>query len=124
MFEMDKLKEVTKDTVHQEVARYRGSGYRFVTMSCSYNPKTEKIEMFYHFDKACNKEHLKLVMDKSDSLESISSIYFAACLVENEIQEHFGIVFHNKAIDFGGRFIMAEDAPETPYLSNDFKVNK
>ena len=47
-------------------------------------------------------------------MPSISNLFFAAVLVENEIQDLFGIVIKDLAIDFKGRFILSDGAPVAP----------
>jgi hypothetical protein len=42
-------------------------------------------------------------------------VYFAALLVENEIQDFFGIAFEGLAVDFKGMLYLEEEAIKTPY---------
>ena len=57
-------------------------------------------EILYHFDKDLRLTHFRLTVSGGASVPSISSVYFAAFLVENEIQDLFGIRFKGLAVDY------------------------
>lgn len=108
--------DIEYDHVQNEVAILHRQGYRLVTMTCLDAGKA--YEVIYHFDKAYHLCHLRLRLPKGTPLPSISSLYFAANLVENEIKDMFGIVVEGLAIDYHGRFLLSEDAPATPLNKN------
>ena len=86
---------------------------RFATATCL--DMGDKFEVIYHFEFKEGVEfmkHIRLSIDKEDILPSISSIYFCAALVENEIQDHFKIKISGLAIDFQKRFLRAKESPE------------
>ena len=126
MFVLENVKEVSIENLHAEVARYKATGYRFVTATSVEDTENDDggFWVYYHFDKDLNKEHFKVHIKKDQELESISSIFWAAFVVENEIQELHGIKILNKAIDFAGRLMLAEDAPQCHLLkkSQDFQI--
>jgi ech hydrogenase subunit D len=99
---------VTPDTVVGEAAKMRSNGYRFVTMSCM-EADEHGIELLYHFDKNLEIRHLRLSVSKSNGVPSVSQVYFAAFLVENEIQDLFGIKIDGIAIDYGHTLYMEKD---------------
>ena len=88
-------------------------GYRFVTMTVV--DKGEEFDIFYHFDLDYKMTTLKLELKKGDTLPSISGVCFAAVVVENEIQDLFGITITGLAIDYEKHFILAPDAPAQPF---------
>ncbi|MEG1980195.1 MAG: hypothetical protein RR060_05680, partial [Victivallaceae bacterium] len=53
-------------------------------------------------------------LKKGESLQSISKICFPALLVENEIQDLFGIIIEDMVIDYNKLFILSADAPLQP----------
>ena len=55
------------------------------------------------------------MLKKGEILPSISGICFAAVVVENEIQDLFGITISGLAIDYEKHFILAADAPARPF---------
>lgn len=95
-----------------EVWKLKTDGYRFVTMTCL--DAGDAHEVIYHFDKNYQLKHLRLALPKGTTLPSISGVFFAAVLVENEIKDLFGVDFSGLAVDFKGRFILSDGAPVAP----------
>ncbi len=89
-------------------------GYRFVTMTC--NDEGEQFDLIYHFDVDYKLSNLRVKLPKDAECPSISRVYFAAVVIENEIKDLFGVKFTGLAIDYGGRLIMSENGPKTPQL--------
>lgn len=67
------------------------------------------VELLYHFDKDLELVHYRLSALKQASVQSISPIFFAAFLVENEIIDQFGLEFKDLALDFGGTLYLDDD---------------
>jgi ech hydrogenase subunit D len=97
-----------------EVAKLKVQGYRFVTLTCTELDATS-VDILYHFDKGLELKHLRLTSGKADPVPSISPVYFAALLVENEIQDFFGLKFEGLVVDFQGTLYLEEEAIKTPY---------
>ena len=75
----------------------------------------EKFEIIHHFQLEDSIEwvkHIRVVIDKEDTLPSISNIYLCAVLCENEIQDHFNVKISGLALDFKKRFLRAKESPE------------
>jgi len=88
-------------------------GYRFVTMTVV--DVGEAFDIYYHFDLDYEMTVYKLALPKGTELPSISGICFAAVIVENEIQDLFGIKVVNLAIEYERHFLLAPDAPAAPF---------
>ena len=71
-------------------------------------------DVLYHFDKDYVRKHLRVKVPKGAELPSVAGIYFAALVVENEIQDLLGVKVGGLPIDFKGRFLLAEGAPVAP----------
>ena len=97
-----------------EVAKLKVQGYRLVTLSCTELDETT-VDILYHFDKDLGLKHLRLTAAKSSLVPSISPVYFAALLVENEIQDFFGLRFEGLLVDYQGTLYLEEEALKTPY---------
>lgn len=106
------VKEITIPQLHQEVWSLKTQGYRFVTMTCT--DLGEAHDVLYHFDKQYELSHLRFRLPHGETLPSISPIFFAAVIVENEMQDLFGITVSGMAVDYKGRFILSEGAPIAP----------
>lgn len=109
---LDNVTEITMDQLAVEVWKAKQDGYRFVTMTCC--DLTDAHDILYHFDKQYVLKHLRLRLPRGTALLSISNLFFAAVLVENEIKDLFGIDFTGLAIDYKGRFILSDGAPVAP----------
>jgi ech hydrogenase subunit D len=97
-----------------EVAKLKVQGYRLVTLSCTEIDEGS-VDILYHFDKGLDLKHLRLAAAKTSPVPSISPVYFAALLVENEIQDHFGLTFDGLIVDYKGTLYLEEEALKTPY---------
>ena len=108
---------VTIDTVVGETAKIKVDGYRFVTMtSTALDGNT--IEILYHFDKALRLKHLRLTAARDQALPSVSAVYLAAFLVENEIQDLFGIHFEGLAVDYHRTLYLDGAAAAVPFCQD------
>ncbi len=116
---MKHVETVTSDNVVSAVVRLKSEGYRFVTMS-AVNLDDDKVVIYYHMELNMRLTHLKLEVSRSKSdskVPSISSVYFAALLIENEIQDQFGLWFEGLALDFGGHLLLEQEVTNLPFVS-------
>jgi ech hydrogenase subunit D len=108
------------DQVVGACARKKAEGYRFVTMTCSVlSPDT--VDILYHFDKSYKLEHLRLTVPRHTPLPSISDVYFAAFLVENELQDLFGLRFRGLALDYNQTLYLDPEVATAPFCK--YSVN-
>ena len=105
---------VSCGTLVGEVAKIKVQGYRFVTLSC-IQPDEDTFDIFYHFDQDLALKNLKLGISKDISVPSITPVYFAAFLVENEIQDLFGIIFDGLAVDYRRTLYLEEEIKAAPF---------
>ena len=111
---MMKINEVlTFENQLEKIGALQLHGYRFITMTVV--DKGEEFDIFYHFDLDYEMTTLQLVLKKGETLPSISGVCFAAVVVENEIQDLFGIKVTDLAIDYEKHFLLAADAPAQPF---------
>ena len=105
---------VTLETVVAEVTKIKEEGYRIVTMT-AVDLDEENIDLMYHFDKDLEQRHLRMTVAKKSPVPSISGVYFAAFLIENEIEDQFGTKFDGLVLDFGGTLYLEEEVMRTPF---------
>jgi ech hydrogenase subunit D len=105
---------ITRENLVGEVAKLKVDGYRLVTLSCT-EIDAGTLDILYHFDKDLALTHLRLAVAKSESVPSISPVYFAALLIENEIQDFFGLTFKGLVVDYQGTLYLEEEALKTPF---------
>ena len=105
---------ISPENVVGETAKMKVEGYRFVTLSCVELDETT-VDILYHFDRELQLKHLRLTVPKDFPVPSISPVYFAAFLVENEIQDLFGIRFQGLAIDYDRTLYLEAEVKKTPF---------
>lgn len=106
-------KNLAKNQLVSEVVALKGSGYRFVTMTCV--DLGDSLDLIYHFDRDLQLVHLRITLLKGDTAPSISGIFFAALVIENETKDHFGVNFDGLALDFGGNLYLEEEVKKYPF---------
>lgn len=110
----EEITRISAEALVGEAAKLKVLGYRLVTLSCT-ELDASTLDILYHFDKDLQLKHLRLTAPKSEPLPSISPVYFAALLVENEIQDFFGLRFEGLIVDYRGTLYLEEEALQTPY---------
>jgi ech hydrogenase subunit D len=111
---LEEIIPVSLDNIVEKVAKKKVDGYRFVTMSCAELDENT-IDLLYHFDRDLALINFRLFVSKGTVVPSISPVYFAAFLVENEIQDLFGIRFKGLAIDYERTLYLEKDVTATPF---------
>jgi ech hydrogenase subunit D len=106
------IKTIRASELLSVVADIKTAGYR-LGQACA--TKTEGgIDVLYSFEKDEILSNLKVSLkDKAPELQSITGLYWAAFIYENEMHDLFGVSFKNLALDYGGHFFKI--ASETPW---------
>ena len=110
---MFEAKDITLDTLKDEVQKLLDDGWRLVTLS-AVDLKDEGQQILYHFDKDFAEVNLRLAFSKGTVIPSISGIYFMAVLVENEIQDMYDITFSDLPLDYSGTFYLEGEVVKGP----------
>jgi ech hydrogenase subunit D len=110
---LDAIAVTPRDLVG-ETAKLKAEGYRLITLSC-VELDQGMVDLLYHFDRNLELKHLRMSVSRSSPVPSISSVYFAAFLAENEIQDLFGLRFEGLAIDYKGTFYLDEEVKSVPF---------
>ncbi len=113
---IENVHEINKQDLIDEVKKIKDGGYRLVTASCV--DMGSEFMIYYHFDKDDTMRHLRITSGKHEEIPSISGVYFAGALVENEMKDLFGINFKDLAVDYGGKFLITGDAGTAPFARN------
>lgn len=114
-------RNIAKNQLLNEVQGLKNKGYRLVTMSCV--DLGDSFDLLYHFELNMELTHLRITLLKGDTAPSISGIFFAAMLIENETKDHFGLNFDGLALDFGGHLYLEEEAKSFPFCKVTVKKN-
>lgn len=110
---VDNIVEIKKDYLLAEVKKLKNNGYRLVTTSCV--DMGGEFMIYYHFDKDTEMKHLKLISSKEQEIPSISEIYLAGALAENEMKDLFGIKIKGLVLDYGGKFMITDQVESAPF---------
>lgn len=111
MFEKQEIKTIAKEELLEKVQALADEDYRIVQICCTKVENTLQVD--YTFDKDYKFYGMRVELsDENPELPSISGIYFAAFLYENEIHDLFGIQVNNMKVDFKGNlYRIEEDKP-------------
>nr|WP_155935726.1 NADH-quinone oxidoreductase subunit C [Pseudodesulfovibrio alkaliphilus] len=97
--------------------KMKNDGYRLVTFS-TYQVDEDGLGILYHFDKNLETIHLRLTVKRKDSIPSVSGVYFAALLVENEIRDQWDVKFDGLVLDFNRTLYLDPEVTQVPLVSN------
>ncbi|WP_319581781.1 NADH-quinone oxidoreductase subunit C [uncultured Pseudodesulfovibrio sp.] len=111
-----KVIDVTLDNIVGEVMNMKNDGQRLVTYTAYQDG--DKLGILYHFDKDLETTHLRLVADMDKPIPSVSGVYFAALLVENEIRDQWNVEFDGLVLDFNRTLYLDPEVTQVPLVSN------
>lgn len=112
MAEIQEIVAVTEQQLLELVKKFAEEKHRLVLISCTQVGNLFRID--YGFDLAYKFCALRIeVPINAPKLPSISPIYFAAFLYENELHDLFGISFAGLLLDYCGKFYRIEK--QTPF---------
>lgn len=103
MIEEQKIIDIELSELTEKVKNLFSDGFRLVQIGCT---KLETgFELNYSFDKDYKFINLRLSLASFEKeIPSISGIYWAAFLYENETADLFGARFKGIAVDYKGSF--------------------
>jgi ech hydrogenase subunit D len=97
------IEMISVEDLISRVHSFHDEGFRLVQICCSR--EGEGFELTYSFDKNLVMSHLRIPANQNTPVPSISRIYLASFVYENEIADLFGIPFAGIAVDYKGTFI-------------------
>lgn len=95
------LREIRKEELLQNVQELKDKGHRIVQIMCR-KADPEHLIMDYSFGLDYGFTDLRMTFGKNEEIPSITGIYLAAFLYENEIHDLFGVKITGNAVDFKG----------------------
>ena len=97
------------------IQQMAGAGARFVTMTGV--DRGEEFEIVYTFDVGdLALSNVRLLIKKGEKVPSISGIFPPSFLIENELQDCFGMEFVGLSINAGGHLVLEQHAMEEPLV--------
>ena len=98
---------ITMDGIRNSAKEMFDEGWRFVTNTV-VDLGDEGFELLFHYDKDLSEMHYRVTVPKGTAVPSISGIYFAALLVENENRDLFGLEYDGLILDFNRTLYLEE----------------
>lgn len=97
----------------EKVQDLKSDGYRLGQVCCT--KVSDGFEIIYTFDKDHIISNYKFVIPEEEEIMSITGIYWAAFIYENEMQDLFGVKFKHMALNYGGNFFkVSQPTPWNP----------
>lgn len=97
----------------EKVQDLKAEGYRLGQAHCT--KVEEGFDIVYSFDKDHVLLNLRLVIPEEEEIMSITGLYWAAFIYENEMQDLFGVKFKHMALDYEGHFYkVSQPTPWNP----------
>lgn len=100
-FEEQPITNIEPKELIEKVRKLHKEGNRLVQICCT-KVGENSFEITYSFDKDFKMTTLRVTIPLEIELPSITEVYSAAFLYENEIHELFGVSFKEINIDFKG----------------------
>lgn len=111
---IDRIDDVPLEGLLGVVQAYHERNARFITASCL--DRGERFEILYLFDESLETVAVRTFLPKGQKLPSITGIYLCGFLVENELQDLFGIEVEGLDIDYRGKFLVTNTFEAPPLL--------
>ncbi|MGA2939676.1 MAG: NADH-quinone oxidoreductase subunit C [Syntrophobacteraceae bacterium] len=92
------------------------AGAKFVTAVCNDLDAQMEVTYFFSSNRGTEMKGLRCTVAKDEEVPSLSGETLSVVLIENELQELFGLKVKGIAIDYGGHMLLAHDSPTTPML--------
>ena len=107
--------------LHRECAVRKIEGWRFIQ---THAVKTdEAVDIYYSFMKDGKVENLKVEgVTKQDAVPSVTDLFLAAFVFENEARELFGVDMRDIAIDFSGAMYAPAESEPMTFMSPEQKA--
>lgn len=119
-FEIE-FKPVALEELHREAAVKKVEGWRFIQTHAVNTD--DGIDLYYSFMKNGRVENLKVQgVTKENPVPSITDLFLAAFVFENEARELFGVDMRDIAIDFAGAMYAPAEAEPMTFMSPEQKA--
>lgn len=116
------VKPITAEQLLDETQKMYQDGYRLITTTCI--DEVDNFRIIYSYDKETRLVNIEVPVNKGQEIPSLTGIYLSNFLVENELQELFGVKIKDIAVDLKGHLYLTEDSQPTPMARTEKKKAK
>ncbi|NTW28201.1 MAG: NADH-quinone oxidoreductase subunit C [Coriobacteriia bacterium] len=100
--EPQNFRTIESDELVPTAEVFKSAGYRFV--QCFAARVENGFELTYSFDKDLVLENIRINLPDGVGIRSISGVFGASFVFENEMHDLFGIEVSDISVDFKGKF--------------------
>jgi NADH:ubiquinone oxidoreductase 27 kD subunit len=118
--EVQEIKTIRKEDLLAECAALQAQGMRLVQVLALNTDGG--FELSYSFGKEYRMLSLRFTITSDEPVPSITPVWKAAFLYENEIKDLFGVKIENISVDYNGKFYNV--AREHPFAARKLKENE
>lgn len=98
---------ITLDEVVPTAKRMFHDGWRLITHTVT-DLGDDGFDILFHYDKDLEEQDFRLVVPRGTVIPSMSGVYFAAMLIENENRDLFGLEYEGLVLDFNRTLYLEE----------------
>lgn len=109
--------DIAPEDVFQTAESLKSEGYRIVQI-CGVTREGET-EMIYSFDRDHILRNYRVNVPFGTRVKSITPVYWAAFVYENEVHDLFGVEFEGSKMDYKGNFFRM--SAKTPWRGPEAK---
>jgi NADH:ubiquinone oxidoreductase 27 kD subunit len=113
------IEVIDVDQLLSKAAERHMTGWRLAQICAVYIEEHQQYELSYSFENVYELLTYRIKIDKSTNVPSITQIYHAAFLYENEMKELFGVQISYMANDYRGKLYRIDE--ETPFIGKGDK---
>lgn len=107
---------IEPNEIVEKASELHKKGYRLATITCEN--ENGILELTYHFDLNYELYNIRFHANVTDKIKSISKVFPAAFLMENEIQDLYGNSFEGLIVDYKGKLYLTENSPKAPMFQS------
>ena len=111
------ITQIDKVDLLSVIMEKKNDYWRLGQICCTYLDSEKIYEISYSFCKDLEVAHYRLVVAKDEGVPSISRVYRAAILYENEMRELFGLKVEHMKVDYQNKLYRIEE--ETPFVPKE-----
>lgn len=109
--------KIEKQDILNVIMKKKNDNWRLGQICCTFVNDT--YEVSYSFAKDYDLKHFRLVVEKEESVPSISRVYKSAIFYENEMRELFGLNVEHIKVDYHDKLYRIQ--AETPFIDKEGK---
>lgn len=98
---------ITLEEVVPTAKRMLQDGWRFITQTIT-DLGDAGFDVLFHYDKDLEEQDFRVTVARGTVMPSMSGVYFAAMLIENENRDLFGVEYEGLVLDFNRTLYLEE----------------